>query len=332
LQKHSGADGFQVKSVSEAGSRAGLVKSSLRSSTKLPRQLLYALGFRKSTLWSKVMFTLSAFADEIDPDPQKQIEVLKQCGVRHIEFRSILTTNVLALTDLQIQEFKSLLDRSNFRLSAIGSPIGKIKIDEPFAPHLQKFQRAIELCKVFGTPNIRIFSYYLTDGGDWDDWRREVLDRMWEKCKVAEKAGVRLLHENEHKIYGDSPERVVDLMSTVLEQLKTPTLGAVYDPANYVFCGYDPWEGWQRTKQWTVHFHIKDWAKGEQHGRLPGEGEGRIPEVIAEAVKMKYDGFATMEPHLLGGGPTGGVTGPELFPKAVAAFKKIVDQVGGNYQ
>ena len=28
-----------------------------------------------------------------------------------------------------------------------------------------------------------------------------------------------------------------------------------------------------------------------------------------------------MEPHLLGGGPTGGVTGPELFPKAVEAFQ-----------
>ena len=258
--------------------------------------------------------------------------MLKQCGVRHIEFRSILKTNVLALSDLQIREFKALLDKNGFKLSAIGSPIGKIKIDEPFAPHLEKFKRAIELCKVFGTPNIRIFSYYLTDGGDWDDWRREVLDRMWEKCKLAAKAGVRLLHENEHKIYGDSPERVADLMSTVLEQLETPTLGAVYDPANYVFCGYDPWQGWQMTKQWTVHFHIKDWAKGEQHGRLAGEGEGRIPEVMAEAVKMNYDGFATMEPHLLGGGPTGGVTGPELFPKAVAAFKKILDQVGAKYQ
>ena len=39
-----------------------------------------------------------------------------------------------------------------------------------------------------------------------------------------------------------------------------------------------------------------------------------------------------MEPHLLGGGPTGGVTGPELFPKAVAAFKKILDGLGIKYQ
>src|SRR5947209_2694743 len=197
------------------------------------------------------MFTLSAFADEISPDPQQQLDVLRACGVRHIELRSILTTNVLDLTDLQVRELKSLLDREGFRLSAIGSPIGKVKIDEPFEPHLQRFKRAVELCKVFDTPNIRIFSYYLTEHGDWDDWRREVLDRMWQKCKLASQAGVRLLHENEHRIYGDSPERGKELMETVLEQLATPTLVAVYDPANYVFCGYDPWQGWQLTKEWT---------------------------------------------------------------------------------
>ncbi len=52
------------------------------------------------------MFTISAFADEISPDPQVQIDILKACGVRHIEFRSILGSNVLALSDLQIREFK----------------------------------------------------------------------------------------------------------------------------------------------------------------------------------------------------------------------------------
>jgi sugar phosphate isomerase/epimerase len=278
------------------------------------------------------MFTLSAFADEIGPDPQQQIEVLKSCGVRHIELRSIHGTNVLDLTDLQAQEMKSLLDKHGFCLSAIGSPIGKVKIDEPFEPHRKRFQRALELCKVFGTPNIRIFSYYLPAGESWDKWRATVLDRMLEKAELAQKAGVRLLHENEHRIYGDDPERVRDLMETILGQVDARYFGAVYDPANYVFCGFDPWKGWQLTKQYTVHFHIKDWVHGEERGRLAGEGSGRIPAVMAEAVAGSYVGFATLEPHLLGGGPTGGITGPELFPRAVAAFKKVLDRVGAQYQ
>jgi sugar phosphate isomerase/epimerase len=273
------------------------------------------------------MFTLSAFADEISPDPQQQVDVLLACGVRHVEFRSILKTNVLSLTDHQVDEFKSLLDRHGVKLSAIGSPIGKVRIDEPFGPHLDKFDRAVELAKKFGTPNIRVFSYYPAEGAtvaDWPKYRAEVLQRMTQKVERAETAGVRLLHENEHRIYGDSPDRVGDL----LEQLQSPALGAAYDPANFVFCGYDPWEGWQRTKGRVVHFHIKDWVKGEEHGRVAGEGHGRIPDVLADAVQRGYDGFATLEPHLLGGGPTGGVTGPELFPTAVAALRTIFRQVG----
>src|SRR5438874_2826179 len=99
--------------------------------------------------WDKTMFTLSAFADEIDPDPQVQIDVLKSCGVRHIEFRSILKTNVLALTEMQVGEFKSLLDQHGFAISAIGSPIGKTVIDQPFEIELKRLQRAIELCRLF---------------------------------------------------------------------------------------------------------------------------------------------------------------------------------------
>jgi 3-dehydroshikimate dehydratase len=275
------------------------------------------------------MFIISAFADEISPEPHEQIAVLKSCGVRHIEFRSIHKTNVLALDDRQIAEFKALLDREGFKLSAIGSPIGKIRIDEPFEPHLEKLKRAIDLCQVFGTPNIRIFSYYPPDNfdGNWVPYRDEVIKRMRTKAQLAEKSGVMLFHENEHRIYGDSPERVADLFQSV----KSPKLKAAYDPANFVFCGYDPLKGWEASKSYSAHFHIKDWKTGALQGSIPGEGEGQISTVMADAVKMGYKGFATMEPHLLGGGPTGGVTGPELFPKAVAAFKVILDRVGAKY-
>ena len=276
------------------------------------------------------MFILSAFADEISPDPQVQIDILKHCGIRHIEFRSIHKTNVLALTDAQINEFKALLDRAEFRLSAIGSPIGKIRIDEPFGPHLEKFRRAIHLCKVFGTPNIRIFSYYPPEGfdGNWAPYRDEVMNRVRQKVEIAQRERVQLFHENEHRIYSDSPERLADLFNTI----KSPALKAAFDPANFVFCGYDVMKGWTVCKPHTAHFHIKDWKAGEEHGSIAGEGQGQIPAIIADAVKMGYKGFATLEPHLLGGGPTGGVTGPELFPNAVAAFKSIVEKAGGRYQ
>jgi 3-dehydroshikimate dehydratase len=275
------------------------------------------------------MFTLSAFADEIDPDPQRQIDVLLACRIRHIEFRSIYGANVLSLTDRQVDEFHTLLDQHEMRLSAIGSPIGKVRIDEPFEPQLAKFDRAVALAQRFGTPNVRIFSFYPPENAsaaDWPQHRSEVLRRLHALAERASESNVRLLHENEHRIYGDSPERVADLLA----EIPGPEFEAVYDPANFVFCGYDPWDGWLKSRDRAVHFHIKDWKAGAALGRVAGDGDGRIADVLRDAVTRDYEGFCTLEPHLLGGGPTGGVTGPELFPKAVAALREIIRQVGGQ--
>jgi sugar phosphate isomerase/epimerase len=277
------------------------------------------------------MFTLSAFADEISPEPGEQVAVLLSANVRHIEFRSIYKTNVLKLSDAQIREFKTLLDGEGIKLSAIGSPIGKYPIDQPFEPHFDLFKRAVELAHLFGTPNIRIFSYYPPDGafnGDWSPHRGEIIKRMKAKADYAAANRITLFHENEFRIYGDSPERVLD----ILQSVNSPALRGAYDAANYVHCGYDPMIGWETTKEHTSHIHIKDWKKGAELGVLAGHGDGEIPCSTYDAVKRGYHGFATLEPHLRGGGPTGGITGPDLFPVAVEAFRQILRVCGGKEQ
>lgn len=283
------------------------------------------------------MFLLSAFADEISPDPRVQVDVLTANRVRFIEFRSIHSTNVLALSDQQIGEFKKLIDGEGIGLSAIGSPVGKYAVDAEFAPHLDKLKRAIELCGVFGTPNIRVFSFYPPGNdpkfnpADWPAHRDEVIRRMGAMAELAAKSKVVLFHENEHRIYGDSPERVRDVLATV----NSPALRGAYDAANYAYCGYDPVAGWEQTKEWTAHLHIKDWYAGghdagHKWGVLAGHGDGKIAHSTRDAVKRNYHGYAVMEPHLRGGGPTGGVTGPDLFAPAVEAFRAILRDCGGQ--
>jgi 3-dehydroshikimate dehydratase len=283
------------------------------------------------------MFTLSAFADEISPDPRDQVATLKASRVRFIEFRSIHKTNVLALSDDQVREFKKLLDSEGIGVSAIGSPIGKVAIDAPFEPHLDKFKRAIELCGTFGTRGIRVFSYYPPgndpnfDPAHWPAHRDEVMRRMRAMAELAAQSGVVLFHENEHRIYGDSPDRVADVLRTV----NHPALRAAYDAANYAYGNFDPVESWEKTKAYTAHFHIKDWKKGghaagHEYGVIAGTGDGHIEHSIRGAVAMGYRGYAVMEPHLRGGGPTGGVTGPDLFPYAVEAFRIILKNCGGT--
>ncbi|MFM8271914.1 MAG: sugar phosphate isomerase/epimerase family protein [Gemmata sp.] len=283
------------------------------------------------------MFTLSAFADEISPDPREQVETLKASRVRFIEFRSIHKTNCLMLTDEQVKEFKKLIESEGIGLSAIGSPVGKVAVDADFHAHLDKLKRAIELCGVFGTRGVRIFSFYPPgndpnfDLANWPKYRDEVVRRMGAMADLAASSNVVLFHENEHRIYGDSPERVADIFA----QVKSPALRAAYDAANYTYGNYDPVAGWEKTKAYTTHLHIKDWKKGghaagHDYGVIAGTGDGSVAYSIRGAVAMGYKGFAVMEPHLRGGGPTGGVTGPDLFPYAVDAFRNILRACGGQ--
>ena len=50
------------------------------------------------------MWTLSGFADEIDPDLQTQCDVLTELGIGYLEFRSAWEVNVLDLSDEQVDK------------------------------------------------------------------------------------------------------------------------------------------------------------------------------------------------------------------------------------
>jgi sugar phosphate isomerase/epimerase len=273
------------------------------------------------------MVRLSAFADETSKDPREQVEVLSGHGVRHIEFRSIHGTNVLDLGDAQHAEFRELLGAHGFGLSAIGSPIGKIKIDDPFEPHLQRFEKALALTDYYETPRIRVFSFYLPPGEPPARYRDEVLRRMRELTHRASERGVTLLLENEKGIYGDTAARVHD----VLESVGSPALSHAFDPANYCEVGQPIPEAWALLRSWATHFHVKDYSLATHKNVPAGEGDGMIPDLLADAVAHGYAGFCVLEPHQVVAEQSYGFTGPERFGDAARALKGALDAHGIPY-
>jgi sugar phosphate isomerase/epimerase len=273
------------------------------------------------------MIRLSAFADEISQDPQEQVDVLERHGIRHIEFRAIHGTNVLDLTDEQHAGFRALLARRGFGLSAIGSPIGKIRITEPFAPHLARFGRALELAALYETPRIRVFSFYIPPGDDPATHRAEVVARSRELAARAAERGVTLLLENEKGIYGDTAARVLDLLDAV----DSPALAHAFDPANYLEVEQDVDAAWQALHPRVKHFHVKDLDVKTRKNVPAGEGQGLIPDLLERAVRAGYDGFAVLEPHLVVAELSFGFTGPERFADAASALKGILDRGGIAY-
>ncbi len=273
------------------------------------------------------MAKLSAFADEVTDDFLGQVKYLAAEGVRFIEPRFVNGKNIMDLTQQELNEARVMMADYGLKTSAIGSPIGKVRLDEPFAPHLDSFKHAVELALFFQTPFIRVFSYYAPEGQNIADYRKQVMERMLAKVEIIKDVDVTMVHENEAHIYGHTAENCVDLVKTV----DSPKLRLAYDPANFVW-GEKITDNikscWPLMKPYVVHIHIKDWKLGADTGSIPGEGDGRIKELLAELAAMRYDGCLTMEPHLQLGGQFGGKTGPELFSKAITAVRKLAADVG----
>ncbi|UCE46620.1 MAG: sugar phosphate isomerase/epimerase [Phycisphaerales bacterium] len=274
------------------------------------------------------MAKLSAFADEVTEDFLAQVEFLAGERVGYIEPRFINKKNIMDLTKGELNEARTMIRDHGLKVSAIGSPIGKVRLDEPFEPHLDKFKHAVDLALFFETPYIRMFSYYAPEGENIDDYREQVMERMAAKVEVLADADVTMVHENEAHIYGHTAANCVDLVKTI----DSPKLRLVYDPANFVW-GEKMTNNvevcWPVMKPYVVHIHIKDWKLGAADiGSIPGEGDGQITELLTELAAINYDGCMTMEPHLQLGGQFGGTTGPELFSKAIAAVREIAADVG----
>jgi glycosyltransferase EpsJ len=57
-----------------------------------------------------------------------------------------------------------------------------------------------------------MFSFYLREGKTPDECRGEVIEKLGKMIDLADGFGVTLCHENEAKIYGESPERCLDIL------------------------------------------------------------------------------------------------------------------------
>jgi sugar phosphate isomerase/epimerase len=275
------------------------------------------------------MWTLSGFADEIDDDLETQCSVLDDLGIRYLELRSAWGVNVLDLSDDEIERAARTLADHDIRVSSIGSPLGKINVADDFDEHLLRTERAVQVAQRLEAPYIRVFSFFLTAEQRPADHRDEVLRRMAAMAGRAAAGGVVLLHENEKEIYGDVPERVHDVVTSV----GSPALRLAWDAANFVQCGVVPFpEAFELLRPFTDYIQIKDAVLDTGQVVVAGEGDGRVPETVRALAADGFDGFFSMEPHLAEAHHLGGFSGPEAFTRATRAFTAILDAEGVTYR
>lgn len=237
---------------------------------------------------------LSGFSDEIAPELDLQLAAIREWGLSHIELRAADGVNVSDFSTEKVKEVKNKLAGAGVSVSSIGSPIGKIGVEEDFAPHLEKLKRTLEIQKELGAPYLRMFSFYIPQGRAPEDFREEVLDRMGRMVEEAAAWDSVLLHENEKGIYGDNAPRCKEL----LEAFYGPHFKAVFDFANFVQVGQQTLPAYELLKPYVEYVHVKDAQWGTGAVVPAGRGDGHVKEILTDLIGGGWKGFLSLEPHL----------------------------------
>lgn len=277
------------------------------------------------------MIRLCAFADEADVSLSGQIAALKRNGVDLIELRGVDGVNVSRIDEKMAKRIKNELDCSGIGVWSLGSPYGKVRLDEGFddAALFAQLRALCATANVLGTDKIRVFSFY----GAYDK-REEVMRLLSESVRIAAGYGVTLYHENEKDIYGDTAKRVLDLRAAV------PGLRFVYDPANYIQSGEPADETIPALAETTGYYHIKDAVAATGELVPAGFGDGRISRLLSEAEGdltltvephlAVFAGYSEIDPHEMKNKYSYKSSG-EAFDTAVSALKTLLIKNGYEY-
>lgn len=231
-------------------------------------------------------FVLAAFGDEAGSVLDEQIGALLRNGIGHLEIRGVDGKSIGDIGVKEAGKIAAKLKENGLSVRSVGSPFGKQDITGPFGPHLDKFRRCLDTANALGAGYMRIFSFFIPDGSH-ERYFGEVTQRLSRFCAEAEKAGITLCHENEKGIYGDVPERCLEIHKAL------PGLRAVFDPANFIQCGADTLRAWSMLKPYVEYIHVKD-ARPDGTVVPAGYGIGNVKAIVSDF----GSGMLTLEPHL----------------------------------
>lgn len=249
------------------------------------------------------MIYLTGFADEASQDLETQIATTKALGWNAIEARGIWGTNIHDLDEGQFEKACRMLYAADVHVNCFGSTIANWakNIEDPFDITLAEVDRAIPRMKKLGTKLIRIMSYARCRGAE--QHAEERFARLREIQARFADAGLTPVHENCMNYGGLSWRHTLELVENV------PGLKLVFDTGNPAItldpdkgagATQDPLEFYRQVREHVAYVHIKDARlEGDQEiYSYPGEGQGRIPDILSALIEDGYAGGISIEPHM----------------------------------
>ena len=255
---------------------------------------------------------LTGVGDEAGNTIESQIAATKELGWKHLEMRGVEAAgypkgNFHDIPDEAFDACVEKLQAAGIGVYCFGSTIMNWakKLADPFENTIAEVKRCIPRMQRLGTKYVRIMSF--KPGDDDAQIPKDVVYRVREVTKMFLDAGLQPVHENCMNYGGISARHALQLIEQV------PGLKWVFDTANPIFNAdrskqkpwpkQDPWEFWVAVRDHTAHIHVKDatWnpAKHDADYNWPGEGAGRVRDILKDAFARGYDAGISIEPHMV---------------------------------
>jgi sugar phosphate isomerase/epimerase len=262
-------------------------------------------------------FKLAAITDEIDEDLDNALDVMSEYDITAAEIRSVGGKNISTMTDPEISEVRSILDKYGAHAIGVASPF--FKTDLPglsaesaagalhgaaqvgFDDQITLLRKCIGAAKTLGATMVRTFTFWsrvpLTE--EIEEW---IVDAYQLPAKIASDEGITLIIENEHGCFAGTGAEAARIVS----RINLPSVKIVWDPGNAIFAGEQAFPvGYEACKPYIAHVHVKD-AKpvgpdGKTQWVVVGGGIVNWPAQLAALKADNYTGYLSLETHYASG-------------------------------
>jgi sugar phosphate isomerase/epimerase len=255
---------------------------------------------------------LMGIGDEAANSLDGQIQATRALNWQFLEMRGVEVpgypkANFHDIPDPAFDLAVRKLENSGVGVYCFGSTIMNWakKLGDPFELTLAEVKRTIPRMQRLGTKFVRIMSF--KPGDEEFKIPTEVFRRVKDVTNMFLDAGLQPVHENCMNYGGMSWQHALGLLE------KCPGLKWVFDTANPIlnpdrskpkpWPRQDAWEFWEHIRDHVVHIHVKDatWnaSRNDADYNWPGEGHGKVREILSDASGHDYDAGISIEPHMV---------------------------------
>ena len=238
----------------------------------------------------------SVISDEISQDLDRAIALAREFGLEGLDVRSVWGKTVHELDDDELGRLRGAADAAGLAIPSVAPPFLKCEVDsaEEWARHRQILERSLRAAERLGARYVRGFTF----------WKRVGVSRHWpriveayrEVAPTIERSGLVVAIENE----GACMLGTTELLPRLIEEIGSPSVRALWDPANGAHDGELPYpDAFERIMPLTVHVHLKDGRHvgGRWQHAIVGQGEVGLVEVSRALAERGYDGWVALETH-----------------------------------